>query len=74
VADLLTVRTWSTAVMLGESPDERSPMTPSLATRTVDDFRMSPPCPECTVALLPVGGGRHAYWTCAWCGTTMPRH
>jgi hypothetical protein len=50
-------------------------MTPSLALapRAVDDFRMSPPCPECTVALLPVGGGRHTYWTCAWCGTTMPR-
>ena len=51
-------------------------MTPSLtsAPRAVDEIRMIPPCPECTVGLLPVGSGRHRYWTCAWCGTTMPRH
>ena len=50
-------------------------MTLSLApvARAADDFRMSPPCPECTGALLPVGAGRHTYRTCAWCGTTMPR-
>lgn len=32
-----------------------------------------PPCPECAVALTAVGSGRHRYWTCRWCGTTMRR-
>ncbi len=32
-----------------------------------------PPCPECTVALTAVGAGRHLYWSCRYCGTTMPR-
>jgi tRNA(Ile2) C34 agmatinyltransferase TiaS len=32
----------------------------------------APPCPECAVELLAVGAGRHRYWTCHWCGTTMP--
>jgi tRNA(Ile2) C34 agmatinyltransferase TiaS len=33
----------------------------------------APPCPECAEALRPVGGGRYRYWSCRWCGTTMPR-
>lgn len=32
-----------------------------------------PPCPECHVALRPTGGGRHLYWSCGYCGITMPR-
>lgn len=32
----------------------------------------APPCPECAVELIAVGTGRRRYWTCHWCGTTMP--
>jgi hypothetical protein len=63
-------RTFRHRTLVPIPPTERSPMTPTTAH---DEIRLAPPCPECAVALLPVGGGRHTYWTCAWCATTMPR-
>ena len=50
------------------------PTTAASAPSASSALAPEPPCPECAVALTAVGGGRHRYWTCRWCGTTMPRH
>ncbi|MGN6444012.1 hypothetical protein [Amnibacterium sp.] len=47
-----------------------TPAAPAARLTTVDP---QPPCPECSVAMAPVGRGRHLYWTCGYCATTMPR-
>jgi tRNA(Ile2) C34 agmatinyltransferase TiaS len=33
----------------------------------------APGCEECLVELQPAGRGDHRYWTCHYCGTTVPR-
>jgi tRNA(Ile2) C34 agmatinyltransferase TiaS len=45
----------------------------STTTITTPATDAQPPCPECAVALHPVGLGRHRYWSCRWCGVTMRR-
>jgi ribosomal protein L37AE/L43A len=42
------------------------------ASTTPRGIGQAPHCEECEVALKRVGAGSHRYWTCPFCGSTVP--
>lgn len=43
-------------------------MTSSSATHV----SLLPDCDECIVGMVPAGRNEHTYWTCRYCGNTVP--
>lgn len=41
-------------------------------TSSTASAALLPDCDECTVGMVPAGRHEHTYWTCRYCGNTVP--